>query len=582
MLENIRKYTGLFVVMLVLIFIGLVFIGNNNGRGGPGSGPPVVKTKDRTFSQKELDKASRKIRLAQRLASQSNQIGTKTHFYYGTEASQDILTFLGALGANGQEADTLQRHLVYRDLFEQAKKEFSLTPSTEEVQVYQREKIFTNTEGIFDGEAYNKFTDKGLRGLSMTINDMNDFVADLLAFKALTKILSAGVIPNEAAAQETFIANQQEITLSTLTLDLEDFKKDISPTDDEVKTYWEEHQGRYLTDAQRRLTYILGGPDFDAELQTKKDKLAKEAPTPTEEADNAEKTPEELAAAKKKREEEIANTTLTPQERKKLSDQFGLKLDDVICITLQQEIDAGAKKAELERIAKEFNYEVKTTELLSLSELPSDIKGVIRGGGGRTVEQELLDASLTSGDALDSLSPVLGVGQDQWLIFRLDEATEPTEKTFEQAKEQAQIDLIQDKAEKALAEAIENAREEVVQSLANKTSLTEAAAAQNLKVTKHLGLKVNDTIANEPNVREVFRLAAQTKTGEISKAEVAEPLKNRGLIVYVEERDFVESDQNKSGLLQAGNNQEQLIHLTLVQHWFDAAYEQAEVEIVRY
>ena len=185
MLENIRKYTGVFIVVLVLIFIGLIFIGNNSGGSGPGSGPAVVKTNDKTYTTKDVYKAEKQIRLGQRLAAQSNQIGTRVT-YFGTEASSDISNFMFSLEANPSDENGLGKHLVYRSNFEKAKKSFGLAASDDEIHLYQQEKIFTNREGIFDDEAYRKFTDKGLKGLGMTVNDVNDFIGDVLAFKAVS------------------------------------------------------------------------------------------------------------------------------------------------------------------------------------------------------------------------------------------------------------------------------------------------------------------------------------------------------------------------------------------------------------
>ena len=567
MLENIRKYTGLFIVMLVLIFIGLIFIGNSSGRGGPGSGPVVVKTDTRSYSAKELQKANQQIRLAQRLANQSNQLGGRSS-YYGSEAALDIFRYLGTLEASS-DSEELKRHLVHRSNFEQAKKDFGIAASEDEIQLYQREKIFTNSEGIFDDQAYTTFVDKGLKGLGMTINDVNDFIGDLIAFKALGQILSAGVIADKQASQENALADGQQFSLSVLSLDLETFKKEITPTEEEVKTYWEENKGRYLTEAKRRLTYFTATPDFETALAKKKEEEATKEKTPTEEAAEAEGS-----------EDTEKNITLTPAERKKLIDELGLVIDDDILVTLEQQIEGGAPKANLEEQAKKYGYETKTTELLPISELPKEILGSIRGT--RTlVEQELATMIISDDNPMDSLSETFGIGTENWLLFRIDEAEEPTVKTFAEAQENAQTDYIQEKAEQALQEGIESAREAVAKAIADGSTLEKAAEAQALKMTEHEDLAANTQLAGEPNTRDIFRLASQTKTGEFSKGETIEPLKDQALFVYVKEREFVESPQNKQRLERAVESQQVLVRNALLDHWFRAAYDNANVEIVR-
>ncbi|MBK1833529.1 hypothetical protein [Roseibacillus ishigakijimensis] len=568
MLENIRKYTGLFIVVLVLIFVGLVFLQDNmGGSGGPGSGPVVVKTNEKNFSYKDMQNAEQDIRLGQRLIQTSMQNGSFTTY-------SDISQFLGTLEAGGTSDESLKRYLVHRDHFEKAKAQFGLYPSKEAIDLYQRENIFTDRNGLFDDEGYKDFTEKGLKGLGLTVNDLNDFIGDVLAFQKFSDILSAGVLANETAAKENFIAGSQRFNLSVLSLDLETFKEGLEPSEEGVKTYWQEHRGRYLTEAKRRLTYFTAQPDFDKLLAEKKEAEA-----------NREKTPAELAAEAEQEEGEESEeapaeeVVLTPQERKTAIDELGLEIEENIWVILQGQIESGAEKADLEALAQEYGYEVKTTELLPLSELPEEIRGPVRGSTA-TVEQELQESLADTGDAMDSLSDILGVGTDSWLLYRVDESVEPTEMTFEEAKESAQADYIAEKAEEALATAIEEAREAVAKALAEETPLNEAAEAQNLKLTNQLEMTAGAPLPGEPDAREVFRLASQTKTGELSDAQVIEPNKNRALFVYVKEREFVESPANEAGLSRAVDQQEQALRAALVQHWFTAQFDAAEVELI--
>ena len=573
MLENIRKYTGLFIIVLVLIFVGLVFLQSNQGGGGPSSGPTVVTTKDRAFSAKDLQKAAQEIQLSEAVRGTSMQTGSFVAF-------GDIIGFMSAMEANSNDEDALRRYLVHRDHLEQAKEEFGLYPSKDVIDLYQKENIFTNREGIFDDEGYKEFTEKGLKRLGSTVNELNDFIGNLISYKELENLLAAGLQTNAAAAQDVAIADNQEFTLSTLTLDLEAYRKEINPSEEDLKTYWEENKGRYLSEPKRKVTYFTAAPSYDEALAEKKKKAASAEKTATEKADDAEKTPEEIAAADKAKVEAI---TLTPQEKKRVADELGLSIADNIWFIIQQQVDEGQKKIKLEELAQEYGYEVKTTELLPLSELPTELKGSIRGSGSGgsypTVEAALTDATSDSKNLMDSLSETLGIGTDNWLIFRVDETVDPAEKTFAEATEQTKTDYIEEKAAEALAEGIEAAREAVASALTAGKSLADAASAQNLKVTPHLGLKKNAPQANEPNTQDVYRLASQTKTGEVSAAEVV--ANNRGLFVHVTEREFVESNENKGLVNNAADRELDTLRRTLVSHWFTARFDAADVKIVR-
>lgn len=565
MLENIRKYTGLFIVVLVLIFVGLIFLGDNMSASGPGSGPTLVKTKYENFSQKELQKrGAGYLQLAQRVMQTSIQNGSFNGY-------QDISQYLGVLGAQ-DTAEGLKTFLVNRANFDRAVAKFGLYPSQEEIDVYQRETLFTGRDGLVNKEAYDTFIDKGLKGVG-TLNDLNRFAGDILAFKKLTEVLGAAVQGNETAAQENFLSSAQTMNVSTLALSLADFQKDIQPTDEELKTYWEENRGRYLSEAKRKLTYFVAKPDYEKALA---EKIKKQAEKTDEEkaADDAEKTPAELAA-------DAEAPSLTDEERSKEVDKLGLVIEEDIWVVIQQQVEDGAKKADLETLAKEYGFEVKTTELLPVAELPAEIRGPIRGTQGRTVENEVLDARINPSNVMDSVSEILGVGTDGWLLFRIDEAVEPTELAFEEAMDKAKADLVKEKSLEALTAAIESAREEVAKALEEGKPLNEVAAAQNLKLAQHLNLTAGAQLPGEPSVRDVFRLASQTKSGSVSKAEVMQPGGDRALFVYVEEREFVESDENKDGLDRALSTQQQQMKNMLVEHYFTAAYDEADVEFVR-
>ena len=56
MIENIRKYTGLMIVVLVLLFIGLVFLGDTARNSF--AGKPVMEVNGVAVSRKDFDRMS--------------------------------------------------------------------------------------------------------------------------------------------------------------------------------------------------------------------------------------------------------------------------------------------------------------------------------------------------------------------------------------------------------------------------------------------------------------------------------------------------------------------------------------------
>ena len=56
MIENIRKYTGLMMVVLVILFFSFLFLDSRSVRNGMAGGHDVIKIADRTYSDKEFNK----------------------------------------------------------------------------------------------------------------------------------------------------------------------------------------------------------------------------------------------------------------------------------------------------------------------------------------------------------------------------------------------------------------------------------------------------------------------------------------------------------------------------------------------
>ena len=282
MLEHIRKYTGLMFVILILLFLGLVFFGDVSG-GSFLSGPSVVQAHGRGYTQQEYQRiAENPIRLIRDLS------GQQTNFQ-GMIALSRYLNTLG-LPADGGNFDPA-RFLVNRVNLQNAARDYGLHASKGEVEELIQKSIFANRQGAFDGPRYERYVQRQLPRLGMGVQDMNEVLGEMIVLEKLTDLLGAGLQPSRDAVRATVSDRQQEISYQIATFPRSRFEAAQSPTDEEVKTYWEEHQGRYQTEAQRRITYVLAQPDYET-LAAEKEAAKPEPPeTPdTPEAGGAPQT----------------------------------------------------------------------------------------------------------------------------------------------------------------------------------------------------------------------------------------------------------------------------------------------------
>ncbi|MDB4377415.1 peptidyl-prolyl cis-trans isomerase, partial [Akkermansiaceae bacterium] len=191
--------------------------------------------------------------------------------------------------------------------------EFGVTPSNDEVENFVETVIFTDTDGNFDLEAYDKFTKSRLGNIG-GIPGFNNYIRDLLTAQNLSKVLGGGISTEINTERELFDVQKQEISGSKITLESGVYEGLVKPTEEEIREYYEENNQKYNSDELRKITYVSIEPDWDKALKKSKDAKA------TADAEEAErlKKAEEAArkvneAAKATEEPEPAEKTAEPQ-----------------------------------------------------------------------------------------------------------------------------------------------------------------------------------------------------------------------------------------------------------------------------
>jgi len=561
MLNNIRKYTGLMFVVLILLFVGLVFLESSGSQRGYGSGPVIVEVNGRGYPAEEFDRVSTNpLRLLNDLSSQSFQARYAIAPYlYQLAAPLD--------GNPGQEFDPKQ-FLANRLILQKTARNTGIHPSVAEVEKLIRERIFVNqTDQTFNAEAYNKYIDRSLPRLGMSIKDMNDTLREVLALERLQDILGSGLAASETAVKEDIADSQQEITYKLITFPASKYEADEMPSDEEVKTYWEENQGRYLSDAKRRVTYVIAQPDFDALLEEEKMKAA--APAAAETPDTETPAGETPAAAPA----EI--TELTNEQRDAAIMAEGGRIDE-----LWEELHL-ADGGDFEGKAAKAGFEVKTTELFTKEACPPEFRVATQGIRRSRAVDIIFDATLGT-KPMDAISDAHRLGADQWLIFRLDEIIEAKELDYEAAKDEARLDLVKERSRAKMVEAAEAARTALLEAVTSGKTFEEAAAAQELEVVSRDAVKRDTRPPGEPTPDEIFTLASKVNPGETSEIltqndEVRSVF--RSLFVQVVKRELVETALEPSVVSQRLNSMSNAYRQIALQNWLSQEYHKAGVVI---
>jgi hypothetical protein len=547
MIENIRKYTGLMIVIFVILFISFFFLDSGSMRS-VGGGEGVLRVDGRTYSEKEF-------RL---LGSGAYDLTSSL----ARSGDYDLYQFLMGLstGATSQD-DAAEKFFVGRMIVKNAKDEFGVYPGEEEISEYLRGlRVFAGPDGNFSAETYRNFIDRGMGRLGMTEKDLRDLASDILATKQINAIVGSGLGVDADVIAKTLALDNQLITGSLAKLELTPFEEKIQPTEEEIKTYWDVISDSFTTEPLRKFTYIVATPTLPEEPAEAPETIAEAAATD-----------EARAAAEKKKEEERAkNATKLAEERRKKQMELDSLVDDFL-FKLEEQKGAG-----FEELAKENGWEVKTTELFARTDSPADLELDLRSSsrGGKAID-ELFRIQETA-DPFSKISEAIAVGENQWIVARLDGEEPSRTKTYDEARDEARAQYIAEKAAEALKTAAEEAVTKIQTLMSADKTFAEAANEAGITETKEF-TAVTSTYrpdgASEP--QNLFEATRNVDPGSIAEVILES---DRAFIVHVAKREVVKEEniaaRIESEVTSRANQNETIAFIS----WITAQSEAAKVE----
>ncbi len=477
MLENIRKYTGLMVIVIILLAAGLILTMNNVQPAG---------------SQKVMT---------------VNGISVSNTEYYrsGESARQLVYSFTDQASATGlgaaNPADFIANRLILRS---EAEKMGLYAGDAEITEFIHKHRFFANQEGGFDSSRYEEFV-KNLPG-AMTEADFRSLIGDLLLHDKIKEVISGSLIMPREQSLATMNAGEQSFTASTIEWKRADYIEGVTPTEEQIKEFWEENQEGYMTERKLRVSYVLStSPRPPA------------PPAPDLSGDISEEEKTRLREIHQK--ELVAINALHESNVNLLKVQFTE-------FTNKIEETEGAEF--LENSAEDGWKDIKIiqTELLDESALRAAIGNPQKRhrSTGRP-EGFIFDdiAGKEFGEGLQALSDYYPVAPDGYFVMKVEEIVEPRKKTYEEAKEEATKAV----TEKLIDEALLAAAQEVHEKLTAEGADFQAVADKlELTVTTTGPFQAYQTISlpqmqqfgpqRVPDQPELHEACLAVKTGEVT------------------------------------------------------------------
>jgi len=546
MIENIRKYTGLIIFFMALVVLSLVIgIKDDLFRSG-GGGRSILKIAGRTYSDKEF----------QHLGSGAFELATSLARSGDFGLYQFIMSL--STGATGQD-DAAEKFFVGRMILRQAMADFGVHPGEEEVSNYIRGlRAFATPDGKFNEEGYRNFIEKGIGRLGMTEGDLRDLASDALAARKINAIVGSGLGANRDILARDMALDNQRVSGSLARLDLDPFEAKIQPTDQEIKTYWEGLQDSFLTEPLRKFSYLIATPDMPADADKS------DAPETIADAATSDEDKKKKADEKARKAAELAET------RRKKQVEIDSKVDE---LTFQIEERKGSG---FEDLAKANQWEVKTSGLFPRGKPPKDLDVTLRSSssGGKAVD-ELFRIEPTS-DPVSKFSQPIAIGENQWLIARLDGEEKSRPKTFEEAKDEARARYVSEKAAEAMKAAANEAAAKIKQALAAGKSFADAAREAGINETRGF-TKVTSSYSPDTSAepRNLFEAARNVDPGALAEIIIEA---DRAFIVHVATREVEKQKDAAARLDREVANSARQNEMIAFMGWIADRVEAAKVE----
>ena len=542
MIENLRRYTGLIIVLFVLVIIGFVFMDTSTMRSA-GGGTAYIKVAGRTYTDQEYRK----------LGEASYEL-TQSLMQSGDFSLYPFLLTLAGDAQSPQQAE--ENFFTNRILLRTAKEEFGVYPGDEEIDASIRKlRAFTGPDGAFSQEQYRNFIEKGMGRLGLTEGDLRELASDILTQQKLAEILGSGLSTSRDVVAKTTALDNQRVSVNVARIDIDPIEAKIEPSDQEIKLYWETVQDAFKTSEKRKFTYLIAKPEAVEEPD--------EIP-----ALAADATAEAKAEFEKKKADRDAALT---EARRKAQLETDAKVDDFLYKLESQ------KDLSFDELAKQDEWELKTTELFAASEAPEELKAALRSSSSQgTAADELFRMQVTA-DPFSKISPAVAIGENEWLVARLEETEESRVQTFEEARDEARARLIADKATAGLKEAAEKATEEIKAAVAGGKSFDDAAKAagitnETVSLPEVTSSYQGDTTKVPSNL---FDAARYIDPGSLSEPVVES---DRAFLVHIVSREVVKQEDAEAGIEARVQSTADSNKLTAFGSWLSAKSEAADIQ----
>lgn len=338
------------------------------------------------------------------------------------QQKQRFISILGKLPP-GLDDKTLKSQalegLINRALIRQEAEKQGYRASNEEVFASIASTAAFQKDGVFDPQTYEQLLASNRRN---KVEYETSLRKDLSNGQLPNGIMNTSFVPTAEAASYQALSKQVR-SFDTYTLKLADYKAQVSPSEEEIKKYYDDNSARYMTEEKIKLNFVrLKVEDLLGDISV---------------------TPEALQGFY----DQNANMYVTPEQRK------------VSHVLIKATAKAEEDKARADAIyadikAGTFTFEDAATDSSEdtiASKNKGDMGFIARGDMGPLFEKAAF--SLAKDEVSEVIKTELG-----YEILKVTEIKDLVQKSFDDAKVAVEADFRKEEAEKAFQEKVEKLR----------------------------------------------------------------------------------------------------------------------------
>lgn len=457
------------IIVAVVIIISFVFFGNGPS-GGPSTGTPedVAFTMDgEQYNYYDLSKFQRSFEIAQSLG-----LSTESDSW----ASQMV-----RISQRYQTTDQVPIDFAFNlVLLRNELKKFRIEVSDAEAkEAFKQLPVFQGENG-FDG-ARAEFFQNQLGSMGFKLEDMYALLKDWLGFMKLQSLVAGNYVPSQTLAEQLYRSSYQTIKVSSIPFALEDFKKSVKVTDEEIQKYYDENKESYQSQPKRGVNYVfMAKPDVEK---------------------------------------------LSDEEKIKANNAYGEKVNRFAVAALE-------KPTEFEALAKAEGFEMKKVAAFEQGNPPAELKD----------EFSVVSAIFQINPEHTKISDAIQTEKGYYL-FTVTENIEPQTLELAQVKDQVKDVLVTQKANESLSQAANDAKAKIETAVKAGEKFEDAAKKAGVKTQDLAEFSPSAPLSTLSNGGEIAVEARNTPVGQFTKP--LRPTESGTLLVFVKSKELRKREDSK-------------------------------------